>query len=146
MTVPEAPHIPDHDVLITGDYYMSAGGPSVILVLTSVHAATWLDGILQRIHEFSSPWSLSSDPHVRVSNVSDISIGYKTNGRDVELRKVTSSGSPRFLLLLTTQGCSYIRGLVAPFVQGTTGHQYLTQGGVDDALVELSLGEQHGGS
>jgi hypothetical protein len=31
--------------------------------------------------------------------------------------------------------------MLHPFIDGKTGHQYLTREGIDDALVEVSYGE-----
>jgi hypothetical protein len=144
MTSPVSRDLAHGDVLITGDYYVSAGGPAVLLVLASIRAAIWLDEVLQRVHEFSTPWSITADSRVEVMNVADISIVYNAVGREVDFRKVADNDSPRFLLSLTAHGSHYLRGLIEPFIRGESGHQYLTQGGVDDALVELSMGEHHG--
>lgn len=43
----------------------------------------------------------------------------------------------------SSEGWAYEAGLLDPFVEGRSGHQYLTREGVDAALVEVSFLEPH---
>lgn len=132
-----------HEVLLSGDYYASATGPAIILFLSSPDAAQWLDDLLKGLGKSSKPVTLTDDPHVCISNLAAMSLVYRDDGRNVELRNTSSDALPRFTLFMTEDGVTHIRGLIQPFIKGERGHQYLTVGGVDDALVELSFGEDH---
>jgi hypothetical protein len=134
---------PSEDLLVRGDYYQGAFGPSIILVLSSPQAARWLQGIFRSTTALSSPLSLSTDPHVRLNNVDDLSLVHRTSGSEVELRREPSRDLVGFVLSATEQGWQYLADLMEPLAEGQTGHQYLTREGVDDALIEVSLGEQH---
>ena len=61
-----------HGILINGGFYQGAYGPSIILILQSVEAAAWLDGILLRLGETGAPWSLSAQALVHLVDVEDL--------------------------------------------------------------------------
>lgn len=135
----------DHQdkLLVTGDYYIGALGPTIILLLASPTAASWLEDEFKHVARSSRPRNLTDDPRIELSGVTGLTLGLRHSGPDIELRQVGGDDSPSFLWTGTEDGWRRLAGLMEPLASGETGHQYLTRERVDDALIEASLGEWH---
>lgn len=130
-------------LLVTGDYYEGAFGPTIILFLGSPAGAMWLEDEFRRVAQSGRPRDIADDPRIELANVTALTLALREAGPDVELKRVDGDDSPSFLWTATEDGWQRLAGLMEPLSSGQTGHQYLTRERVDDALVEVSLGEQH---
>jgi len=130
-------------LLVTGDYYLGAFGPTIILVLASPAGAAWLEDEFRLAARAERPRNLLDDHRIEVRQISALTLDLRESGADVELRRIGDE-SPTFLWTATKDGWQRLADLLKPLSTGQNGHQYLTREGVDDALIEVSLGEHDG--
>jgi hypothetical protein len=142
--VPASGETEDDPVLIIGDFYPGAYGPTIILFLKSIEAANWLRDVFEEVVRLPAPKLITNDPHMRVTGLTDLALVCRGEGPEIELRTAGRDDPPSFLWSATTNGWRHLIGLMGPFCDGHPGHQYLTREGIDDALVEVSLDERQG--
>lgn len=129
--------------LIHGDYDEGAFGPTILLKLDSAEAAEWLHGVLVRMRDaVDTAFDLAAAPEVHIRGVRKLLLRRIAAPRDVALVGPTDvTNDADFDWALDAAGWRIAAGLVEAFVSGRAGHQYLTQEGVDAALIEASYGE-----
>lgn len=129
--------------LLEGDFYEGAFGPSILLILTSRDSITWLRALFN---------DLATGPvgtTVSLVNHPDASIGAALG--DLLLTRVAHRPEKhlvreqydRFVWSCASDEWTTMSLLLEPFLE-RSGHQYLTDEVADDALIEVSFGEQHG--
>lgn len=130
------------DCLVIGEYGISADGPTILLVLTSRYAASWLKGVLLGMVGSDGSIDLTSEPGMSLKGLGKL-----------ELVRCVKEGRGRLERMRRTadfvwSGCDVdwqaAAELLQPFVEGVAGHQYLTSSAGDDAIIEVSYGEQQG--
>jgi hypothetical protein len=130
------------DSLIVGDYGLGAYGPTIILKLMSRRSAGWLHGVLAGLAEDGGMVDLAAAGEVRLHGVRSLKLRRVVHARDVALRGPSAPVSDaEFEWELDQDGWTFAAGLLEPFLQGKTGHQYLTREGLDAALIEVTFGE-----
>lgn len=124
------------------DFYDGAYGPSILLILTGKESIAWLRMIFE---------SISAAPVGTVIDLAELPQVRATGGlRNLVLSKAANEPRKR-LVLEATGGFAWsctsdewrtMSLMLEPFAV-RSGHQYLTSEGLDDALVEVSYGEDH---
>ena len=66
----------------------------------------------------------------------------RPSGPRATLTHSDGSAEKAFVWSATADGWLYLVDLIQPLVDGKAGHQYLTEGKEDAALIEISSGEQ----
>ena len=135
MTDPGAP-------LITGDYYIGADGPQIILFLHSRSAVEWLDAMFRNAAEGSASIDLTRDSRVQVNGLAGLRLGTRDSGPSMSVRLVEHELLPTFEWSATKDGWLTCSGLIRPFLEGEHGHQYFDYEGIHDAVIEVSYGER----
>jgi hypothetical protein len=129
------------EALVTGDYGEGAYGPTILLVATETGGIEQIQGIFER---------LANRPAESVLRMGDESgVGFLPELRALNLRVVASTTRPRlrrrpsegFEWSCTASEWRTLSALIEP-LRTRSGHQYLTSEVEDDALVEVSRGEQ----
>jgi hypothetical protein len=128
---------------IFGEYGVGAYGPTIMLKVASRGSAEWLWRVISDLAAgIRGEFDLAKEPQVRIVGIRSLML--RSIGRSSEIT-LRGPGAPvpdaDFEWELDTAGWRRTAGLLEPFVQGKTGHQYLTQEGVDAALVVVSFGE-----
>jgi hypothetical protein len=128
---------------IEGDFYEGAFGPSILLILTSAEAISWLRKLVEDLATgaVGTEVSLVSQPRVQIGAALD----------DLRLclvdrkpaKHLVREAYDRFVWRCTSGEWEAIGLMLEPLLD-QPGHQYLTLEGVDDALIEVSFGEGHG--
>jgi hypothetical protein len=134
--IPETP-------LLEGDFYEGAFGPSILLVLTSRESVTWLREVFGDLAVAPTErlFSLVSQPEVQIgAAVGDILLRRVSIPPEKHLAR---EDYDRFVWSCTSDEWETMSLLLEPFLE-RPGHQYLTNEGADDALIEVSFGERHG--
>lgn len=132
-------------LLITGDYYQGATGPTIIMFLKSTEAAEWLQTLFRDIAHRGEARVITGEPEVQITGVDRIVLARRSDagGPSGTLRRVAGGSRPSFDWNATMEGWLYLSDLVQPFTDGITGHHYLADDGIGDAVIELSYGEPH---
>jgi hypothetical protein len=128
--------------LVIGEYGIGADGPTIILVLTSRYAASWLKGVLLGMVGSDGSLDLLSEPGVRLKGVGKLELvrcAEDGRGRLGRTRRTAD-----FVWSCSDEDWQAAAELLQSFVEGATGHQYLTSSAWDDAVIEVSYGEQAG--
>jgi hypothetical protein len=129
--------------LLEGDFYEGAYGPSILLVLTSREAVSWLRAI------FDALASANIGAALRLDNQPGVHIGAALTALRLHVVRRTPD---RHLIQLpdgsfdwscTADEWQTASLMLEPLLEHV-GHQYLTSEGDDDALIEVSYGEDHG--
>ena len=130
--------------LIVGDFYEGANGPTILLILNSIKAATWLRQVFIEQADRAEPRDLAAEPEVRVSNLEGLRLATRVQGSDIELKRDdTGSNGATFVLAASERGWRDVADLIEPFTNGRPGHQYFPDLAGDDAVIEVSFGESH---
>lgn len=123
---------------IIGDFGTGAYGPTIILKLLSEDAALWLCRLFIDLATTRTIATLTDEPTVSIRGLRRLVL----ERRDPPLVPGLHLMAPEeFSWSASADGWISSAGLIQPFTEGRTGHQYLTTEGVDDALVEVSFGE-----
>jgi hypothetical protein len=130
--------------LLEGDYYEGAFGPSILLIVTSLEGVDWLRAMFDRMADGSV------DAVVSLLDQPRVAVGAALPG----LRLVLVERAPERHLVRATDGCftwsctvdewHTASLMLEPFADGQVGHQYMTSEIDDDAIIEISYGEDHG--
>jgi hypothetical protein len=132
-------------VLIRGDYYDSAYGPTILLVMMSSAACKWLQRLFRDLAELGVPRIFTAEPEIHLENIGEIKMVRRSSGPLVSIRREpgrSNDSEQSFEWSATDDGWLHLRDLVQALCEHGAGHQYLTDHEDDAALVELSLGEQ----
>jgi hypothetical protein len=131
-------------VLIRGDYYDGAYGPTILLVMMSSAACAWLQRLFCDMAERGGPHVLTAAPEICLKNVGEIELVRRSSGPLVSIQELGArAGSEQsFEWSATDDGWLHMRDLVQALCEHGVGHQYLTDDEDDVALIELSFGEQ----
>ncbi len=129
--------------LLEGDFYEGAFGPSILLVLTTRESITWLRTL------FDDLAAAPIGTVVSLVHQSEVSLGAAVG--DLLLSRVSRKPGKnlvretydRFVWSCTSEEWQTSSLLLEPFLE-RSGHQYLTDEVVDDALIEVSYREAHG--
>jgi hypothetical protein len=150
-----APHIeappdaarPDGDVhratLIIGDYAEGPYGAIILLELMSVEAVRWLHDVFLGMVNARGPISLGSQPEVSFRRLAELELRLDEGGPAKHLQRIDGTPRPRFVWTCSATEWETNALFLDPFMNGSAGHQYLTDGASDDAIVEVSHGESH---
>lgn len=129
--------------LITGDYYLGADGPTIILFPRSRDAVEWLASLFEEAKGSTTPRDLLNDPSVHITGLESLSLVGRASGPAIQVRKIGQGSKPSFEWSATKEGWETCSGLLEPFLRGKTGHQYFDYEGIHDATIEVSFGEDH---
>lgn len=125
------------------DYYPGAYGPTIHVALKSHEHLTRLLRIFQPLAESETEVNLHALPEVQLSNLQQFELS-STPGDDTapkSLTLVTGNGGKARWTQSQNAWARTIR-LVEIFMKdNTSGHQYLTKEGIDDAIVEVAYRE-----
>jgi hypothetical protein len=130
--------------LITGGFdERGAYGPTIVLQLASLAGVAWLRQLFLDVAEGMRRPELSEQAEVQLINIHGLRLGIATPDTERELAKVGDGAA--FVWDCSSERWRTHSALLDPFLEGRSGHQYLTSEGVDDALLEVSFGESHPG-
>lgn len=129
--------------LIVGEFAAGAFGPTILLKLLSEEAVQWLQKIFQELAEGSRiSFSLASAAGVRIKGVAELVFEI------ADVRPTPSLSGPKkpvansmFRWTQDKNGWTRSAALLEPFLTGRTGHQFLTDEGIDPVIIEVSYGE-----
>ena len=129
--------------LVEGDFYEGAFGPSILLVLRTKEAVLWLRSVFEDLAGVDVG-------HVfRLEDQAQVEIGAAVTEflmRRVERtpeRHLVRSRQGGFTWSCTAKEWRAASLLLEPLLS-QSGHQYLTSETDDDAIIEVSRGEEHG--
>jgi hypothetical protein len=138
----ESSQLGDKSPLLVGDFYAGAYGPTIILIIASPAACTWLQCVFRELGHGGSTRTLTAEPEVRIENLRAIEMVHRPDGPRVALRHRDNSGAKSFVWSATAEGWLYLADLIQSLCDGGVGHHYLTEDKDDVAIIELSSGEQ----
>jgi hypothetical protein len=130
--------------LLEGDYYEGAFGPTILLILTSSVAVDWLRAMFDRMAQetIGAVVSLLDQPRVAIgAALPGLRLALVEREPDRHLVRGPDGG---FTWSCTTDEWHTASLMLEPFTDGQAGHQYLTSEVDDDAIIEISYGEDHG--
>lgn len=125
---------------ITWDFYEGGYGPSILAQLPDFAAVSMLRELFTRVADTGATVRLHDQPGMRLEHIKSFDLvrttvpSRKTLWRKDDLMFVWSATADRWRRYAT---------MLDPFLEGQSGHQYLTEEGHDDALIEVSFGESH---
>jgi hypothetical protein len=126
--------------MIVWDFYPGAFGPSILAELPDQDAVAHLQDIFVQVATTGMPLDLNKDPRMRLKNIASLELA---RGPLLVRKTLSKTDNARFVWTCTAEQWHRHAGLLDPFLKDRVGHQYLTEEGIDDALVEVSFGEQH---
>jgi hypothetical protein len=132
----------DSDILI--DYYSGAYGPTIRVDCRTVGLLrAFRDQVAKLASGDLTSFRLSRMPMVRLSNLSDIRLDVvATDGTKALFRTSIPDGIAAFVWCNSAAAWERQTRLLEGLINdGGPAHQYLTRENVDDALVEVCLGE-----
>jgi hypothetical protein len=74
-------------VLIRGDYYDSAYGPTILLVMMSSAACKWLQRLFRDLAELGVPRIFTAEPGIHLENIGEIKMVRRSSGPLVSIRR-----------------------------------------------------------
>ena len=110
-------------------------------MLTSQSSALWLASVFRRMVGSVASMNLTADPEVDVDDVESLELrrAEKTQGK--QLRREGRRAALKNYWMCTDEQWLTNAALLDPFVEGRSGHQYLTSEATDDAVVTVSFNE-----
>ena len=124
---------------IRGEFGPGSMGPTIFMVLSSQSAAQWLRGLFLSMIGSGALVDLATCNEVELFNMEALQLVRVARRHGAQLSKHRRRNA--FLWQCDDDEWQTNAELLDPFVAARTGHQYLTQTGVDDAVVEISFGE-----
>ncbi|MGH2378137.1 MAG: RHS repeat domain-containing protein [Candidatus Limnocylindria bacterium] len=112
-------------------------GDVIRVVLPDRASALLLRNLLQRVADLGQPVSVGLERRMKLSGIIRVIL----RRAEQPSRKALSGQDGSFEWTCTREQWLVNAGLLEPFRLGRAGHQYLTDEGIDDALVEVSFGE-----
>jgi hypothetical protein len=128
---------------IRGAFYAGAYGPTILLKVTQVGVARLHDVFKSLAAGSHPPLRLDLQPGVNITGLDALTLLKVDDGEAFGLKRTDGS----FVWSSTADGWVALGYLLEPFLEGRTGHQYLTGNRYlkseedDDAIVEVSYGE-----
>jgi uncharacterized protein DUF5317 len=129
--------------LVIADHAEGPYGSIILLELMSVEAVRWLRSLFLGMTMASGPVSLSSQPGVAFRRISELELHLEERPPAKHLQRVDGTPRPRFVWSCSAAEWETRALFLDPFLSGRAGHQYLTDGVADDAIIEVSHGESH---
>ena len=129
--------MPEREPFIIADFYQGGYGPTVLVKLMSHEAVEWLHEAVLAVAS-GAPLDLQNQPRVSLTNISAFHLR-RVNSDSVAQLVVSENGVD---FACTREKWIELAGLLEPFLEGRKGHQYLNSSGTDDAVIEVSYGEQ----
>jgi hypothetical protein len=112
-------------------------GPVIRIVLAERASVIYLRNAFERVAELGFPIEVGEQRDMRLSGLSSVILR-----RTEQAAPKSLSGRDRaFVWACTREQWLTHAAMLEPFRRGQPGHQYLTDEGIDDALVEVSYGE-----
>jgi len=128
------------DSAIVWDFYPGAYGPSILVELPDRAAVELLQGIFHRVATTDARLDMSNEPRMRLGNIARLEL---VRAPWPSRKTLSRTDDTRFVWSCTAEQWETLVELLEALRNGP-GHQYLTDGkGTDDALIEVSFGEQH---
>lgn len=129
--------------LLEGDFYEGAYGPSILLVLTSREAVAWLRSIFDNLSRASigDVFRLDSQPRVEIGAA--LTALELRRVEHMPRRHLVQAPDTSFMWSCTAEEWQTASLMLEPLLE-QSGHQYLTSEADDDAIIEVSYGEDHG--
>jgi hypothetical protein len=136
----------DQDVenpLIVGGLAPGAFSPMTLLLqCNSVEGVRWLRSAFLTIAAGEEPGDLAHSPVMGLGGVSSLRLQRVLESPRNHIR---IQDGTRIQWTASADEWVTMTYLLDPLLDGATGHQYLTNEGIDDVLVEVSHGESHAG-
>jgi hypothetical protein len=134
---------PTHDLLLIGDFYEGAYGPTVLLALEPERGAGWFHRLLTRLAEGErSSLDLVAAPETEIHGLDSFKLVLVAEQPDVALQRVDIDPTRAiFDWSQSVSGWTAAAELVESFLLGGSGHQYLSLEDHDAALIEVSCRE-----
>jgi len=129
--------------LLIGDYAEGPYGPIILLEMMSLEAVRWLHRVFVGMITATGSVSLSAQPGVAFRRLSELELRLAPVQPSKHLQRADMSSRPRFVWSCSSQEWETHALFLEPFLGGRAGHQYLTDGTADDAIIEVSHGEAH---
>jgi hypothetical protein len=129
--------------LLEGDFYEGAYGPSILLVLTSREAVAWLRSVFDDLARGSIGAVLRLDTQPRVEIGAALTALQLRRVEATPDRHLVQARDGSFTWSCTADEWQTASLLLEPLLK-QSGHQYLTSETDDDAIIEVSYGEDHG--
>jgi hypothetical protein len=124
-----------------GEYGLAVDGPTIILMLTSPAAAAWLKELFLAMAGSGKPLDLASRADVSLKGVGKLELTRLDGERRGRLSRARRSAD--FTWSGNDEEWDTRAQLLDPFVDGLSGHCYLTSFyRDDDARIEVCLAEQ----
>ena len=137
---------PDQDLenpLIVGGLGRGAYSPwTLLLQCNSVEGVRWLRSAFLTIAAGEDPGDLAQSPVLALAGVSSLRLARVLEAPRNHTR---IQGGTRLRWTASADEWITMTWLLDPLLDGAIGHQYLTDDGADDVLVEVSHGESHAG-
>jgi hypothetical protein len=132
----------DQEQRVTGGFSANgAFGPTIFIRLTSQSSASWLSEVFLNRVASKGGLDLAVQDSVYLEGLEQLELHRAEQALPKNLSRPDSKAA-RFVWSCTDDGWRRNAGLLEPFIQGRTGHQYLTSEVTDDALLEISFGEE----
>lgn len=136
-------HMSAQRPLLEGDFYDSAYGPSILLVLTSQEAVAWLRSIFEGIAGASAGSVIRLDTQPRVEIGAALTALELRRVEEAPTRHLVQAPNGTFTWSCTADEWETASVMLETLLE-QPGHQYLTSETDDDAIIEVSYGEDHG--
>jgi hypothetical protein len=126
------------------DYYEGAYGPTIRIDTQSIETVTQIRDIFLELSAAKvSEVKFHEIDSIKTTNIRALTLQLVAENKDSEkslvLEKMTAEG-PIFCWSRSSKGWNNCAGLLDGLLKhGRSGHQYLTEEGIDDALVEMSF-------
>lgn len=131
----------DQPTVTSWDFGIGASGPTIFVRLRTVDDVKALNEIFLGLAERpGARIDLSAQPGIQLHRISRCELVSIERSLSKRLRRVNDG--PAFEWSCTADEWATAAALLDPFLAGSRGHQYLTQEGLDDAIVEVSYGEE----
>jgi hypothetical protein len=131
--------------LISGGYdEHGAYGPTIFMRLHSEGAVNWLKSVLLDVAHHRRGVDLVAAQGVSLQGVEYFELSAADRPQRKRLSRVGEQ--PRFIWVRTPEEWRALALMLDPFLEGSSGHQYLSEEGIDDALVEVSFDEANASS
>jgi len=124
------------------DLYDGAYGPSILLVLTAKDSIAWLRMVFESVSAASVGTLLNLTDLPQVHATGALSGLVLSKAVREPRSHLVREAAGRFIWSCTSDEWRTMSLMLEPLM-ARRGHQYLTSEGVDDALVEVSYGEDH---
>lgn len=124
------------------DFYAGAYGPSMLIVLRDRRSVERMQDLFVEVATDGQPLELRWMADMFFENIDSLVLARS----DDQVRRTFVREDPgRFRWSCSAQQWHHHAALLDGFARGRAGHHYLTEEAHDDALIEISFGEEHPG-